>query len=180
MKFRFTQHAVGAEEFYVLCRNEAGQAVRRGSEVEQTTLFRFDNPCVVIAVAVEDDALMRMDDALNELMQRKRQVLCGFELVGVLAQGFGYGGVDHHVRIRNRLAGTEHTELEFIARKRERRGAVAVGRVLGEMRNHVHADFHLRLFAPAVSCAGIDRFQNFKQLVAEEHGNDRRRGLVRP
>ena len=154
------------------------QAIRRRAEVAKPSCRRFLDPAFVISVAVEDDPLMVLDGFPNHIVQRIRKVIRLFEPIRIYPQRFRHGGVQHDVRARDAVGGTDHAELKLVARKRKRRGAVAVGRVPVELGQHIDAELHLRFGNARIRRIGFDRFQNAVQLISEEHGHDRGRGFV--
>ena len=81
--------------------------------------------------------------------------------------------------IGDRKSRTGEPELEFISGKGERRGAVAVGGVLAELRQTFDADLDLAVGSFAVVFAPFDGGEDARQLVAQEDGNDGGRGFVR-
>ena len=139
-------NVVLCEQVEVLLVNVMRECVRCTLEVEQTALLRLFYPGIIVAVAVEDDALVRLDLALYECHQRLLEVLGALQLVSELAELLSDCGVQHNVCARD------------------------VDR---------SAQIHLGLVNVGVVLAGLDRIQNSLQLVADEHGDDRRRRLVR-
>ena len=116
--------------------------VRCGLEVEKTSLLRFLDPRLVVAVAVEDDALMLLDGSLDELMQSAvSKSSLALELVGELLQLF-------RDRVVLRTVFAQEIEADepsirnsnLLPVKANGRGSVSVGRVLRELRKGVNAD----------------------------------------
>ena len=93
-------------------------------------------------------------------------------------QGVGNNGVQHHIGAGHALAAAQRTELEFIARKGEGRGAVAVGGILGKLGQNVHAQPHLIPLVALILGGVNDGLDDLIEFVAQKHGNDGRRGLV--
>ena len=172
------EHLMPGEELHVLLRQQAGHAVRRGAQVHQAPLFRLLHPCALVAVAVEDDALVGDDRLLDQRVQGALEVLRRLQAVGKEAQLLRHGGVDDGVGVRDGGRGAQHAELELVAREGKRRGAVAVGGVLGEARQRVHAHLQNLLLVAAVGRIGLDGGENLGQLRAQVHRYDGRRGLV--
>ena len=115
-------------------------AVRRRAVVEKASLLGcFLDPCIVVAVAVEDDALVIADRLADHLMQHRLEVLCLLQAVCVDAKALSHSSVQHDVRAGDAVGGTEHTELELVSGKCERRRTVAVRRIAVELRKDVHA-----------------------------------------
>ena len=119
------------------------------------------------------------EHAADERLQIGLKVRAALERIGKLLKALGNRRVEHDVDAGNGGRGARHTELEFVAGKGEGRGAVAVGRVLGEARQRVHADLHQLSFLAAVGRLVNDRVEDLLDLVADVHRNDRRRRLVR-
>ena len=119
------------------------------------------------------------EHAADERLQIGLKVLAALERIGKLLKALGNRRVEHDVDAGNGGRGARHTELEFVAGKGEGRGAVAVGRVLGEARQRVHADLHQLSFLAAVGRLVNNRVEDLLDLVADVHRNDRRRRLVR-
>ena len=137
-------------------------------------------PFLGIAVAVEDDALVVAQGALDVVDGGRLELLAGlaFHLIGEFLQRLGHGRVQRHVHIRQVLGTAGHTELELVAREGKGARAVAVGVVLDEVRQHVHAEIHGYALGRGVVVIVDERLHNRAQLVAEEHGHDGRRRLV--
>ena len=172
-------NVVLCEQVEVLLVNVMRECVRCALEVEQTALLRLCYPGIIVAVAVEDDALVRLDFALYECHQRLLEVLGALQLVSELAELLSDCGVQHNVCARDVDRRAQRTELELVAGEGERRGTVAVGGVLRDSRQNCSAQIHLGLVNVGVVLAGLDGIQNSLQLIADEHGDDRRRRLVR-
>ena len=166
------------EQLKVLRGDEVGQAVGSGAQVEQTAAFRFRYPCVVIAVSVEYYALVLAYHAADEVVQCGGEVGCAFKLVGIESERLCDRGVEHDVGGGDGGGGAEHTEFEFIAGERKRRGAVAVGRVARQLGQNVHSELERGGLCGVVAGLVFYRIENGTQLVAEEHRNDSGRRLV--
>ena len=167
------------EQVEVLLVNVVRECICRALEVEQAALLRLNNPGLVVAVAVEDDALVRLDLALNECVYSSLEVLSALQLVSKLAELLGNCGIQHNICTRDVDGRTQRTELELVAGESKRRSTVAVGGVLRDRRKNSSAQIHLGLVNVGVILAGLDGIQNSLQLVADEHGDDSRRRLVR-
>ena len=156
------------------------QGVRRGPQVLQApNLDRLVNPGIVIAVAVEEDPFVFADGVADQVVQAAVEIaLTVFQAIGKLAQGFRHRAVDHGVRSGDRVVGAYHAELELVAGKGEGRGAVAVGGVAVEARQHIRAEAQTLFLGPLVRAVRLDGIQHRGQLVPEEHRHDGRRRLV--
>ena len=78
MDLRFGKNAVFREEFHVLLFQEIGETFGGGFQVEKSSFFRFFQPFVVIAVAVEDDPFMFGDRLFDEIVQGAGEIGCVF------------------------------------------------------------------------------------------------------
>ena len=173
------EHLVVGEQADVFLGDVIRQRVRRGAQIQKPARLGLTHPGVVIAVAVEDDAFCLHDDLVDQLMQGAVEILRRLEAVGELPQLLGHDRIERHVRPGDRLRRAGHTELELVARERERRRAVAVGRVLRKPGQHAHAHLEGLLFAADEFLLVGDGLQNGVKLVADVDGHDGRRGLVR-
>ena len=132
------EDAVLLEELDVLLGGQDGQGIDGIAEVgELAFLLGFDVPGVVVAVAVEDHALVLLDRLLEKaldggLQLGSRRVRADglLELCREVIEAFGDNRVEDG---RDRLAAAHGAELELIAGECERRGAVAVAGVAGEL-----------------------------------------------
>ena len=125
---------VAGEELNVLLTEVVGHAVGRGAQVQQAALLGFLDPALIIAVAVEDNALVLMYNVFDKVVQSGFKVVGLFEDIGVLTQGLGDCGVQNDVHAGNGRGGTGHTELELVAGESKGRSPVAVGGVLWKLR----------------------------------------------
>ena len=89
---------MAGEEGDVLLIQIAGHAIGGGLQVFQPSLLGLAHPGLVIAVAVEDDALVLVNDASDQTMKSRLKIVGVFQLVGVLVQGLRHSGVQHHIR----------------------------------------------------------------------------------
>ena len=159
-------------------RDQLGDRVHHAADVGQTAALCLGQPLVGVAVAVEDDALMRRQLAADERMQRLLEVLRLFQLVRELGKRVGGDGVEHRIRVRDAAGGRRHAEFKLVAGEGEGRGAVAVARVAADDRQRGHADLHIGHRRDALLAALDDVPDDRRQLIAQEHGDDRRRRLV--
>ena len=124
-------------------------AVNSGSEVRQTTLFCFSDPFVRIAVAVEDDTLVFLDNGNQQRFQLVIELVSrnAFHLVGDVREFAGNNGIQQRVRAADVVGRTNHTEFETVAGESERRSPVPVGGILREVRQSIYADLEYLGFA---------------------------------
>ena len=142
---RLGEDGVPGEKIDVLFVNVGGHTVHRVPQIGQAPALGLLYPGVIIAVAVEDDALVGGEGVVQQGLQRGLEVVGLFQNVGELAQLLGHNGVQHHIRAGDGLRGAQHTELEFVTGKGQGRGAVAVCGVLGDLRKGIYADGKLFL-----------------------------------
>ena len=121
---------------------------------------------------------MVADGTLDQCDGSGGEVLGTFQLIGIALQLLGDGGVQDGVAIAQVFGRAGHTELELVAGEGEGRGTVAVGGVLAELGQHVHAQVHLHLDGACVGRIGRDGVDDGFQLFAHEDGDDGRRCLI--
>ena len=176
----FGEHAELLEQRDALRGDEARQRVGRGAVVREPPALGLLLPFVRIAVAVEDDALVRLERLADVGDGGRLELLASLALhgVGEVLEALRHGGVEDHVAVGQVHRRAGHAELELVARERERRGAVAVGVVLQEVRQHGHAQVHGHLLGARVLVLVHERVHDGAQLVAQEDGHDGRGRLV--
>ena len=178
MKLPLAEHLVLAEERYVLFREQIRDRVGGRFQVEQTAAFRLFDPCLVIAVAVEDDPLVLADRFHDQVVQLRLKIVGSFQRIRKFAKLLGDRRIEYGVAVRNGRGRAEHAKFKFIAGESERGGSVPIRRILRELGKNVNADAHERLFLRTVCGFLFDRFKNGGQLVAEEHGDHGGRRFV--
>ena len=172
------QHAELFHQGNVLGLDQGRQGSRSVLFVGQAALCGFLFPLGSVAVAVEDDAAVVADGALDQSNHGAGKVLSALQLVGVALQFLCNGGVQDGVGIAQVLSGTGHTELELVAGEGKGRGTVAVGGILAELGQDINAQIHLHLDGAGIGGIGCDSIDDSFQLFAHEDGNDSRRCLV--
>lgn len=80
--------------------------------------------------------------AADERVQCEFKIFRLFQFVGKRLKRFRRDGVEHGVRVGDAAGRRHHAELEFIARKREGRGPIAVGRIAADKRKGRNAHAH--------------------------------------
>ena len=108
------------------------------------------------------------------------QVAGALQLVGELAEFLGGDGVEHDVGAGDGDGRAQGAEFEFIPRKGEGGGAVAVGGVHVQVGQHVDAGLQGLALHPLVGAVLLDGLQNAGELVPQEHGDDSGRRLAGP
>ena len=106
LQFTRTQHAVLLEERHRLLRLHSFEGIRRGAQVRQAALFGLGMPLRGIVVAVEQDALVRLDDSCQYALQRLVEVLVsrGLELGADVVERVGHDRIQHDVGAGTALA----------------------------------------------------------------------------
>ena len=118
---------MGCQQFHILRFQRGAHGLRSGAQVQQTAFFcSFLNPGIVIAVSVENDALVGGNSLLDQVMERGIKVCGLLQLVCIPAQDLCHSGVQHDVGAGNGVAGPQHPEFKLIAGKGKGRSAVAV------------------------------------------------------
>src|SRR5260370_39282797 len=99
-------------------------------------------PLFTVAVAVEYDAPMLVDDIFEQLLNGFVQLVwIGFFQLGCQeVDRFSHDDIQCEDRRANGLAGADRTELEPVPGKGERAGPGAVACVLWQRWQHVHPD----------------------------------------
>src|SRR5271166_3940034 len=137
-------------------------------------------PLCAVAVAVENNTPVLVDDVLKQLLDRFVQfVRTGFFQLGYQkVDRFSHDDVQREDRRANGLACADCTELEPVPGKGEGAGPVAVARVLWQCWQHVNPDVERGLRLAALGAARLDLLEDVGELVAEEDGNDCRWSFI--
>ena len=93
-------------------------------------MLGLPHPVLRIVVAIVDDAAVLVHRVGDDMADLLLLVLCTLQTSGKGVEGVGQDGVEHHLRIGQRLGGADHAELKLVAGEGKGRGAVAVGLVL--------------------------------------------------
>ena len=104
---------------------------------------------------------MVTDGALDQSDGGAGKVLSALQLVGVALQLLGHSGVQDGIAVAEVLRRTGHPELELVAGKGKGGGAVAVGGVLAELGQNVHAQIHLHLDGAGIGGIGCESTEAF-------------------
>ena len=169
------------EQVEVLLVDEARQGVGRGAHVEQAALLGLGGPLVGVAVAVEDDALVRGERGLDPLRglddrsRTRRRRPCRWQSASSCSATAVFSTMFGSERF---CCEPQHAELELVARERERRGAVAVRAVLGEVGELRDAQVHLLARVARVGLVVDEGVHDGGKVVAQEDGDDCGRSLV--
>ena len=102
----------------------------------------------------------------------------GLETVGKALEHIGDDGVDKSVRQGSGLGRAYHAELELVSGEGEGRGAVAVGVIpkdIGQLRG---TQTHIAAVGVNLTVPVGGLFQHAAEVIAEEHGDNGRRGLI--
>ena len=170
--FAAVEHAVAGEKIDVLFQNKRGKRIGGGGEVCKAASFGLLEPASLISVAVKENPAVLAQRVADQGVERRLKILGLFQNVCVFAERFCHDRVEDDVGPGNRLARAQHTELKLVAREGQRRGAVAVGRVLRNRGQNVHADAKRAFFAVGVVGLADDGVNDVAQLVSQIDGND--------
>ena len=155
---------VDSEQLHILAVQHVGQGIGGGAEIQQATLLSFRHPGGVVAVAVEDDALVVLDRLADQVVQGGLKVLSSLQGIGELPQLLGHGGVQHGVGAGDGLGGAQHPEFKLVAGEGEGAGPVPVRGIPLELGQGVHANAHDLLLFTVVGHVFFDGLQNFAQV----------------
>ena len=119
-------------------------------------------------------------DLLAVLERGVLEIILGrtLECVGEGLERLGHGGIEHQVGVGDVLLGAAGTELELVAGKGKRGGAVAVGVVLHQLGQSIGAQVEHAARGMDGSLAIDDLLDDLGKLVAQEDGHNRRRSLI--
>ena len=95
--FRNGENLVIGEELDVFNIKHMSKSVRSGLEVFESASFRLGNPRIVIAVSVENDALMLFYRSLDKIMESTFKVFCSLKFICKLLEFFRNGSVENGV-----------------------------------------------------------------------------------
>ena len=70
MHLTVAEDPVSPEEFHGVFGQQLGQCIRRGTQIGEPTSFSFDRPFLGVAVSIEYDVSMRVDDVLEKVLYR--------------------------------------------------------------------------------------------------------------
>ena len=82
--------------------------------------------------------------------------------------------IERNVRTSRRHRRARHTEFKLVPREGEWRRSVSVRNILWQWWQRVHAQLDVALAAGVVFFASFEVFQDVRQLLAQEHTQDRR------
>ena len=168
------QDAVLLERFHILFGVERLVGVDRVVRAVKPALFRLLHPFAAVIVAVEDDARMFLIHLLDDRQNLFVELRLGRFLQPVrnARQHLRGHNVHHHRRRGQRRRRADHTELELVARERERRRAVAVGGVALGPRDVIYAHIDILLSRAGDRVPLNDVVQKILHVLADEHRND--------
>ena len=168
------------EHLHILFIQNVRDAIGRGTVVAQTAFLScFLDPGFVIAIAVEDNALVILNGLADHFMQLGFKIFRTLQTVCVDLQRLCHRCIEHNVGTGNGVGRTQHTELKFIAGERKGRGAVTVSGVLGESGQNINAQLHIDFLSSFVRLITFNGIQNRRQLITEEDGNNGGRCFIR-
>ena len=152
-------------------------------EVRQAALLGLVVPLFGVAVAVEDDLLVLLDDLREQVLDRVVEVLAaldgGFELGGDVVERLGDDRVQDRVGAGDVGRAADGAELELVAGEGERDWC-GCGRRLpsGSGGRTLTPVWNMPPCLLRLGAALFDLLEDVVELVAEEDRDDRRRGLV--
>ena len=97
--FCFGEDLVTCKQLDILIADEIGQSIGSCAQVEQTAGICFFYPFFGIVVAVEDDALVCLDGAAHEFVERGIEIFGVFKLIGEFSEYISDDGVHDDVRL---------------------------------------------------------------------------------
>ena len=166
------------EQVDVLALNVGRHTVHGVAQIGEPAAFRLLYPRLIVAVAVENDALVRGEGVVQQGLQGGLEVFRPLQNIGELPQLLCHDCVQHHIGAGDGLGGAEHTELKLVAREGEGRGTVAVCGVLRYLGQGIHADSEPLFGDVHILRALHDGVENGGQLIAQKDGDDGGRSLV--
>ena len=181
--FALVEYLVLVEQRDGVLRGPLRQGIDRVLQVEQAALGRFLGPLGGVAVAVEDDPLVLLDDLRQEFAGGLFDLLAGRD--GLLEFGrdeverLGDRDVQRDVRVGDALVRRHRAELELVAGEGERAGAVAVARVTRQLRQDADAGVEHAAALGRLRATLFDLLEDVRQHVAEEDRDDGGRRFVR-
>ena len=129
-------------------------------------------PLLRVIVAIEDDPLALLDDAREQILNRPIEILPTpggvLKLRGNRIQRLGHDRVQHRVRPGDILRAAHRAEFKLISRKRKRRGAIAISRILGQLRQSRHARLKQSSLLGALGAALFDLLDDVVELLAQK------------
>ena len=177
--FFLAVNALARQQLNVLGQDVGRQRLGGVVQVGKAALFSLLDPGLFIAVAVEDDAAVGRERVADQLVERGGEVRRVLELRVEFVELFGHDGVEDRDRARDGLRGAGHAELKLIAGEGDGRGSVAVGRILRDGGEHVHADAQGLVLGRGVVVFVDDGIDDALKLGAEEDGDDSRGRFLR-
>src|SRR5699024_8912480 len=177
-QFGLGQHAELFHQGHVLGVLQGDHGVGGTLAVGQAAALGFGLPGFAVAVAVEDHPAVVVQRLFDPGGGGALKIGGGGGLFHKVLQGLGHGGVEDGVRVGQVLGGAGHAELELVAGEGEGGSTVAVGGVLAELGQHVHAQVHLHLHGARVGGIAAHRVDDGFQFLAHKDRDDGRRGLV--
>ena len=180
IEFALVEHAVLFEEGDVFFLGECLEGFHGGAGIRETSLSSFFNPFVGIAVAVEDNALVFLNDLLEKVLEFFVELVCRnvSKLVCNDVECFCNNRIEDNVRFRATLARTRCTEFELVACECERRSTVTVRSVTRERRESIRTELESASLLAGLRIALFELVDDVSKLVAEVHGDYCRRSFV--
>ena len=178
MYFRRGEYAVSYEQSDIFLVGQVGKRLGGVFIIGKSAHFRFLYPLGGIVVAVEYHLAVFGHGLGYYFSDGRGNVAAVFYFLGKALQRVGDYRIQDKSGVGNGHRRAGHAEFEFVARERERRGAVTVGGVLFEARQNVYSRFDLCAADRSVGTVFGDAFQHLRQIVAQEKRHYRRRRFV--
>ena len=134
---RRVEHVELVEQVDVFLLRVRADGIGRVRVVGKPAARSLFGPFVAVAVAVEDDARMLVEDITADGDRLGLDVVAALEALGVSLEALRDRRIDGGVARREIHRRARHAELEAVAREGERGRAVAVGAVLVETRQNI-------------------------------------------
>ena len=162
----------------LLC-GKSRECLHHGADIRKASSLGLFHPFIGISVAVEDDPLVLGGVFLDQVMDRHLEVFRLIQHIAGLREGLRHNGIKDYVGACDRVSGSHHTELKFIAGKCKWRRTVPVCGVPGQLRQRPYAGLQLAALdtVSGLSCAH-QLIDHVLQLLAQENGDNGRRRFV--
>ena len=130
--------------------------------------FPPPQPGAVIAVTVEDDALVGSDGVADQSVDGGIRSSRTLQTIRELPEGVRHGAVEHDVDTGDGVGGAQHPELKLVACEGEGGRAVAVRGVPKEPGQRGYAQLHPGALCALIGLLRLNGFEHRRQLVAQE------------
>ncbi len=177
--FAFGINALFYEYVDIFLLEKLGNRVRGRLIVEKSSALRFGFPVGSVTVVIENNTGMVFQKFCRIFFTVFFKFLRSRKSVHRFRKFLRRNGVEYDIGIGNGSLRTEHTELEFIARKRKRRSTVPVRHIDGENGRFGNTDRTGNRFLGNIFPAEYDTVYDRAQLIAEIRRDNGGRRFVR-